>query len=45
VKPEDHPGPFGEQVTAAVGDLAQLGECGVDVERLPAGMTGLTVML
>jgi hypothetical protein len=32
----DHRGPFGEQVAAAVRDLPQLGDRGVDVERFPA---------
>jgi hypothetical protein len=31
-------GPFCEQITAAVGDLPQLGNRGVDVERFPAGV-------
>jgi hypothetical protein len=36
VECQDHPGPFGEQVAAAVRDLPQLGDRGVDVERFPA---------
>jgi hypothetical protein len=41
VKREDHPSPFGEQVVAAVGELSQLGDRGIDVEWLPAGVAAL----
>jgi hypothetical protein len=40
MKPEYDPGPLGEQVAATVGDLPQLGDGGVDVERFPARVAG-----
>jgi hypothetical protein len=36
VETECDPGPFGQQVAAAVGNLSQLGDRGLDVQRLPA---------
>jgi hypothetical protein len=36
VEAEGDPGPFGQQVAAAVGNLPQLGDRGLDVQRLPA---------
>ena len=36
VEAECDPGPFGQEVGAAVGNLPQLGYRGLDVQRLPA---------
>jgi hypothetical protein len=39
VESEDHPGPFGEQVAAVAGNLAELGERSLDVERFRSRVT------
>jgi hypothetical protein len=36
VEAKCHPCPFGQEVAAAVGNLPQLGNRGLDVQRLPA---------
>jgi hypothetical protein len=39
VEAENHPGPFGEQVASVAGNLPELGDRRVDVERVAARLT------